>query len=136
MTSMPTRPNTSTSNHAANQHEASIAFNIILSLLTCGLYNIIWNYREMIAVNDLLGREEFTFLSWALLTLVTCGLYHIYFEYRMARVIIELQERHGVAPEYLLPAISLTLTFFQLWIITDAIQQNEINKVCRKLSIA
>jgi hypothetical protein len=115
------------------RHEADIVINILFSILTCGLYNIYWNYREMLAVNDLLGRKEFSFLSWSLLSMVTCGLYHIYFEYRMGRAIVELQERHGIDPEYLLPTISLTLTIFQLWIITDAIQQHEINKVCRKL---
>ena len=32
---------------------------ILLSIITCGLYNIYWNYKQFEAMNKLLGREEY-----------------------------------------------------------------------------
>ncbi len=39
-----------------HNHHLDIAVGIILSIVTCGFYNIYWNYREFEAMNVLLGR--------------------------------------------------------------------------------
>ena len=45
--------------HDEYRHRMSIPLFIVLTLLTCGLFDIYWNYRQMEACNDLLGRDEF-----------------------------------------------------------------------------
>ena len=59
------------------EFEIKIAVGIILSIVTCGLYNIYWNYRQFLAMNLLLGREEYNFVHWILLSIATCGIFHI-----------------------------------------------------------
>ena len=52
------------------RHYASIPLYLILTILTAFIFNLYWNYRQMVACNELLGRKEFSFLVWLLLSLV------------------------------------------------------------------
>lgn len=101
---------------------------IILTLLTCGIYNLIWQYRQIQTLNALLEKEEFSFSKWFLLSILTCGIYHLYHEYLMAKAIYEVQEKYNLkikTPN--LPTLSLILSIFGLTIIVDAIEQKELN---------
>ena len=113
----------------AGQFTSKIAMDIILTIITCGIYMWFWQYRQMNALNYLLGEEKFKFWTWFLLTLVTCGLYHIYYEYVMSQSLQEVQRRRGRQVSNELPVLSIVLCIFGLSIIIDAIQQNEINKI-------
>ena len=112
-----------------DEHFASIPKYLILTLLTCGLFNLYWNYRQMNACNDLLDDEEFNYWIWLLLLIVTCGLYHIYYQYKMGRAIVEIQNDMNEKVFDTLPIISLIVTILGLSIIVDCIHQNEINKI-------
>lgn len=106
-----------------SQHVRNIALDLILTLITCGLFNFYVQYKQCLAVNDMLKEEKYVFIHWLLFCLVTCGLYHIYHEYRkssdIARVLNKQPDSAGL--------IAVVLTFFGLGIICDAIQQSEIN---------
>jgi DNA-directed RNA polymerase subunit RPC12/RpoP len=115
---------------ASNQFASAIVTDILLSLVTCGVYQLFWQARQMKALNYLLGEERFSFLKWLLLTLVTCGIYHIYYEYVMARSINEVQLDLGIRVSGELPLLSVLLSIFGISIAADAIQQHEINKIC------
>lgn len=52
----------------------SVAFAIILSLITCGLYTIYWFIVLTNEVGELSGDYTFTGGKHFLLTLVTCGI--------------------------------------------------------------
>ncbi len=117
----PTRPLTS-----------NIALDVVLSVITCGIYWFFWQARQMRAINYLLGQERYSFWLWFFLTLITCGLYNIYYEYYMAQGIVEVQDVRGYPRSKDLPVLSLILTIIGLNIVTDAIQQNEINKIFGK----
>lgn len=114
----------------SSEHHVDIATGIILSLVTCGFYNIYWNYRQFLAMNQLLGREEFKFLNWLLLSFVTCGLYHIYNEYRMGAELYNWLKSNGHECNQNLPVIGLVLSCLGLTIIADAVYQHEFNKLC------
>ena len=107
----------------------NIPLYLILTILTCGLFNIYWNYRQMEACNVLLNRREFSFWIWLLLTIVTCGLYHIFYQYKMGAAIVEIQ--HLMKREVFdkLPLISVLVTILGLSIVVDCIHQHEINKI-------
>ncbi|MDY6863390.1 MAG: DUF4234 domain-containing protein [Thermodesulfobacteriota bacterium] len=109
------------------EYKANIVKNIILSILTCGLYNIFWQYQQIKVLNILLKLEEFKFSSWFFLSLITCGLYHLYHEYLMGRGIVEVQKKYGIMESDNLPGLSIILSLLGLSLITDAIQQKEIN---------
>ena len=113
----------------SSEHKVDIAAGIIFSVISCGLYNIYWNYRQMEAMNALLGRREFDFGKWALLTLISCGLYHIYYEYRMGTELQNwlTQNNHPVNPN--LAIMGLVLSICGLTVMADAIYQHELNKL-------
>ncbi len=101
---------------------------VILTIVTCGIYNLIWQYKQMETVNLLLGRQQFSFWKWFFLTLITCGLYHIFHEYIFGRAISEAQRIHNVElPGENIATLSVVLAIIGLAFISDAIQQREIN---------
>ena len=57
----------------------NIIFSLILSIITCGLYDLYWNAKEMQTFNGLLEREEFSFWIWLFASIITCGIFHIYY---------------------------------------------------------
>ncbi len=117
----------------AELEPSAVAKDVILTLLTCGIWDLVWQYRQMRTVNILLGYEEFHFGKWLIFTLLTCGLYNLYHEYLMGRAIVRIQHKYGLPPSESLPAISLVLTLVSLGIITDAIQQKELNMIINEL---
>lgn len=114
--------------------KSNIAKDIIVTILTCGLYNLFWQYRQMKFINLIAGEEKFSFLKWFIFLILTCGLYNFYHEYLMGCEIVILQEKCGVSRSEGLPAISIVLCVIALGIITDAIQQKEINMIIDKIS--
>ncbi|MDD3846303.1 MAG: zinc-ribbon domain-containing protein [Syntrophorhabdaceae bacterium] len=111
---------------------SNIALDIILSVITCGIYWFFWQARQMRAINYLLGQQRYNFWLWFLLTIVTCSLFNIYYEYYMAQGIVEAQDKRGFPQSRDLPVLSLILAIIGLNIVTDAIQQNAINKIFGK----
>jgi hypothetical protein len=107
-----------------SEHVRSIAANIILTLVTCGIYNIYWQYLQMQSVNELLDRDKYGFWPWLLFTLITCGIYHIYHEYRMSEDIARSTGRDPKSDGL----IAVILSVFGLSIVVDAIQQSHINE--------
>jgi hypothetical protein len=113
----------------STEHHIDVAVGIILSVITCGLYNIYWNYRQMEAMNALLGRQEFNFAKWAILTLITCGIYHIYYEYRMGSELQTWLTQNGRPVNPNLAIVGLVLSMMGLTVVADAVYQHELNKL-------
>jgi hypothetical protein len=102
----------------------NIVLDLVLSVLTCFLYNVYVNYRQMLTVNHMLGTEKYSFVKWSLLTLVTCGLYHVYHEYIMSEDIAVICRREPQTDGL----INVLLALFGLSLVADAIQQKHINQ--------
>ncbi|MBW1763587.1 MAG: DUF4234 domain-containing protein [Deltaproteobacteria bacterium] len=112
-------------------HIINIPLYLLLTIVTLGIFNLYWNYRQMKACNDMLKRDAFIFWLWFLLCLLTFGLWHIYYQYKMGSAIVEIQEIKNIRTFDNLPLLSTLLTIFGLTIITDCIHQNEINKLAK-----
>ena len=106
-----------------DEHVRNITVALILSFVTCGFYNLYWQYRQMVSVNELIGKDKYDFLPWLLLTLVTCGIYHVYHEYRLSEDIAAHTGRDGKNDGL----IAIILSIFGLSFVVDAIQQSHIN---------
>lgn len=102
----------------------NIFLDILFTLLTCGLFNIWIQYRQIQALNRILNEEKYKFLNWSLFTLLTCGLYHIYHEWRMSRDLAKISGRD----ESMEGMFTIILSVFGFSIIVDAIQQSRINE--------
>jgi hypothetical protein len=114
---------------AAEKYSSSIAKDIIFSLITCGIYYLFWQERQMKAVNYLIEEDKYSFIKWLFLSIITCGIYHIYYEYILAQSIMEAQQKLGKPVSSNLNLLSVGLAIFGLNLVADAIQQDEINKV-------
>jgi hypothetical protein len=112
-----------------SQFNLSIPLYLILTLITCGIFNLYWNYKQMEACNYLLKRQEFIFAHWLIFSIITCGIYHIFYQYKMGCAIVEIQKKFSKAVSDSLPVISCLVTIFGLSIVVDCIHQNEINKI-------
>ncbi len=109
----------------AGMHVRNIVMDLLLTLITCGLYNFYIQYVQINAINDILKTPKYSFIMWLLLTLVTCGMYHIYHEYIMTRDLVDAFPTPSGSME---PVVSIILTVMGLPFIADAIQQNMINR--------
>ena len=113
----------------APKSHINIALYLILTILTCGIFNLYWNYRQMEACNLLLKRREFSFWIWLLFTILTCGIYHIFYQYKMGAAIVEIQRLMNRELFDKLPLLSVIVTIIGFSIVVDCIHQNEINKI-------
>jgi hypothetical protein len=107
-----------------NEHVRNIAVCLILSLVTCGIYNMYWQYAQMQSVNQMLNEERYSFWRWFLFTMLTCGIYHVYHEYRLSTDIAKVLKREP-SNEGL---IAILLSLFGFSFVVDAIQQSQINE--------
>lgn len=107
-----------------NEHVRSIALGIVLTLVTCGLYNLFWQAKQMAAVNSILSENKYYFLPWLGLSVITCGIYHVYHEYRMSNDLARALGRDASNDGL----IAILLSLFGLSLVVDAIQQAQINE--------
>ena len=121
---LPSRPSDAEIAHVAPYHVRSIVLDIVLTFLTCGLWNLLVQAKQIAAVNALLGERKYNFFSWLLLSLITCFLYHIYHEYRMSKDLAALAGN----PYSNMPVLHILLCCVGLSLIVDIIQQSEINE--------
>ena len=105
----------------------SVGTSVILTIITCGIYGLVWQYKQMKVLNSWLNRKEYSFGKWLLLGIITCGIYGVYNEYKMARGIIEVQQQNKLLVNDV-ATICLIMTLIGLGIVSMAIQQREINK--------
>ena len=110
----------------------SVGTSVILSIITCGIYGLVWQYKQMKVLNSWLNRKEYSFGKWLLLSIITCGIYGVYNEYKMARGIIEVQQQNKLLVNNV-ATICLIMTLIGLSIVSMAIQQTEINKFYVKI---
>ena len=110
----------------------SVGTAVLLTIITCGIYGLVWQYKQMKVLNFWLNRKEYSFGKWLLLSIITCGIYGVYNEYKMARGIIEVQQQNNFLVNNV-ATICLIMTLIGLSIVPMAIQQTEINKFYVKI---
>ena len=107
-----------------SEHIRPIFWDIVCAILTCGLFNIYIQKKQMIALNEMLKQPKYSFGNWLLYSILTCCIYHIYHEYRMGTDIALCNKEAN--PN--LPLVCLGLSLFGFTIVADAIQQFHINQ--------
>jgi hypothetical protein len=106
----------------------SIGIGILLTLVTCGIYGLFWQYKQIETLNAWTKRDDFSFWLWLLLSIVTFGIFAIYYEYKMAKAINEIQEDRGLRLQGDLAVICIVVSLFGFWFASLAIQQSNINR--------
>ena len=115
-----------------NIQKRDIAVSIILTIVTCGIYGIIWFISITDEVKRASGDTEFVSGPVAfLLSLVTCGIFEIYWAYKMGELMKKAEEKNGM-PIKENAILYLILHLFGLGIVTYALIQSELNEVASK----
>ena len=106
----------------------NIAVCIILSIVTCGIYGIIW-FIEM--TNDTARANENKNLNGGtafLLTLLTCGIYSFYWNYKIGKEIYEAQQKKNL-PAKDNSTLYLILSIIGLQIVNYCLIQSDLNNM-------
>lgn len=105
-----------------------VATCIVLSIITCGIYGIIWFIR---ITNDIASASEDNELSGGkafLFTLLTCGIYGFYWAYKIGKdLYIAQTKRNMIATDN--STLFIILQLFGLTIVTSCLVQSELNKI-------
>lgn len=112
----------------AQEAVRDIGMSIVLTIVTCGIYGLYWQYQQFRTINAWLGRNELGFGMYLLLSIVTCGIYALYHEYKVAQALCEVQRMRGMKVNDDLPMIALALGLFGFSIVTWAMEQQEVNR--------
>jgi hypothetical protein len=112
--------------------ERDIAVSVILTIVTCGIYGLVWVYRIGSDLRNSLGGDDPKPGVDLLLFIFTCGLWGIYLSYKYPSLINDLKRRARL-PKSDLPIATLVLSIFGLGLISLALVQNDLNKVWRAL---
>lgn len=103
---------------------SSVLFDIILTIITCGIFNLFVQHRQIKAVNYMIKSHKYNFWKWLFFSIITCGIYHVYYEYMMAGDLNSVIE--DKSPNF--QPMVLILAIFAMPVIADAIMQSKINK--------
>ena len=107
--------------------ERNVAVCVILSLVTCGIYGIVWFFRLNDDARTISGDQRLSGGKAFLLTIVTCGIYYFYWAYLMGKAINEANIKAN-KPANDNSTLYLILSILGLGIVTYALAQSEINK--------
>jgi len=110
-------------------HTQSVAVGLLLTIITLGIYNLYWNWRQMRSCNELLERREFSWLVWLILCILTFGLYHLFYQYKMGAAINEIQYRLDFPVTEGLPVLSVVAAILGVGVVADCIHQHELNRI-------
>lgn len=115
-------------------NKRNVALDIVLTLLLCGLWNIVVQYDQIKTLNYLFKEEKYNIWKLSLFTILTCGLYFIYFEYRKSVDFAKLSQPQKADDSD--AVIAVVLTLFCLNWVYDAILQTKVNEyIDQQLSI-
>lgn len=110
-------------------HRRDIVLNVILSVITCGIFGWIW--MAMITDDVRRGSYKEDFFSGGicvLLNIITCGFFGLYWAYKMGEMVNIIKENNGQTSDSNLPILYLVVELL-MSIINCVLIQNEINKV-------
>lgn len=106
--------------------EKNIVTCILLTVVTCGIYGIVWFVNLNDDVNSLSGDFKISGGMAFLFTLVTCGIYGLYWMYNQGQRIDQIKQSRGI-PASNSGVLYLILSVLGLGIVSYCLMQNELN---------
>ena len=106
-----------------------IVVSIILSLVTCGIYNIYWFVVMTDDVKNVANDNNLASGGLAFIfTLLTCGIYGFYWAYKMGELMKNAQASRGMQVSDN-AIVYLILQIVGLQIVSQALIQSDLNKI-------
>ena len=110
--------------------ERNIVTCILLSIVTCGIYGIVWFIQLTDDAARANNNPNFSGGTSFLLTLVTCGIYSIYWSYKMGKEIYNAKVSRNM-PASDQSVLYLVLSLFGLGIVNYCLIQNDLNDLAK-----
>jgi len=111
--------------------ERDVVKYILLSIVTCGLWGMVWVYQVGTDIATLRGDDKPSVVLDLVLTFVSCGLWGFVCAYRWPEYLNEELGRRGRSVDSNLPAMSLLMAFFGLHVVGLVLMQESLNKLAR-----
>lgn len=104
----------------------NIVMCIILSIITCGIYGIIWMINMANDLNTVSKEQDTSGGMVFVFSLITCGIYGLFWIYKAGRKLDIAATTHGY-PAKNQSVLFLILSIVGLGIIPYCLIQNELN---------
>jgi hypothetical protein len=101
---------------------------LILALITCGLYGLVWLWQAETEMKEELGQADQNPGLDVLLTILTLGIWFLVVIYRLAKQVAEAQQRVNVPPNDL-SLVALLVSVLGFWFVAITLLQVELNKI-------
>ncbi len=101
---------------------------VLLSLITCGIYSIVWFINLTDDVAYLSEDQEFSGAKAFLFTLITCGIYGYFWAYKLGKNIYKAQIKHNLQASDN-SMLFVILQIFGLGLVNYCLAQNDINEM-------
>lgn len=113
--------------------ERNIALYIVLSIVTCGIFGLVWFVQLTDDTNTVTppspnGKPYTSGVLALILTIVTCGIYGYYWAYKQGERLDQAKASRGM-PTNNQSLIYLLLEIFGLGIIAWALMQSQLNEM-------
>ena len=106
-----------------------LVLNIIFTIVTCGLWGIVWEVQIADDIKLLTGEESLVSgIVLVLLSLVTCGIYFIFWVYNAGNKLELVKAGYGLPTESK-GLVYVVLSIFGFSIVALALMQNDLNTV-------
>lgn len=102
----------------------NIIIDLVLTLVTAGLWNLWIQYRQMRQTNKIMGRNEYSAFWTVVFSLLTFGIYFFYHEYKLTNEIHRISYGRENKDLSILCGVA---SAFGMWFIVDTFQQHMLN---------
>lgn len=107
-------------------NKRDILTTILLSIVTCGIYGIVWFVMLTDDCGKASGDKSITGITSILFTILTCGIYYYYWSYQMGKRIATAQSKRNL-PVTDNSTLYLVLSILGLGIINEVLIQTDLN---------
>lgn len=112
--------------------ERNVVVCLILSIVTCGIYGIVWFISLTDDARFVSGDERLSGGKAFLFTLITCGIYGYYWAYQMGKAMSNAKAKRGETVNDDNSVLYLILSIFGLNIINYCLIQSDLNSFANK----
>lgn len=100
---------------------------VILSIVTCGIWGIVWMYQLGTDIANLRGDNTPKPITDIVLSLVTCGIWSLVISYQWPKLVNDLAAARGKRVDDNLPVLCLVASIFGFPIVAFALMQQILN---------
>jgi hypothetical protein len=107
----------------------NIAGALLLAILTCGLYDLVWDYHMGREIREHTQRLDICPGLDVFFMIITCNIYYFCWLYKMARILRKQEvECFPGQPPSIVPWLLVVLAVFGATLVSDAVLQHEMNR--------